>query len=282
MKVGVIGLGRMGIPIAQRLLGDGHEVLVHTRSPRILAEIGLAGARLCTLSSEVATRADVVITLLPTEDSVRQVYGELAGVARDGQFFVDCSTVSPGLNRWCAEQVARLGARFLDAPVSGGPAGAREGTLTVMVGGEAEAYDFVLPVLRAFGKNIRLCGGVGAGQAIKLVNQLLVGIHTAAIAEAVALGTRLGADLGVIQELVGASFGGSTMMLRNVPRFSARDFTPATPIGLILKDLGIIHAEAKRTSTPIPLGCLAEQEFVAAGARGWVDEDMAALIKLWD
>ncbi|HEY4729993.1 MAG TPA: NAD(P)-dependent oxidoreductase, partial [Myxococcales bacterium] len=173
-------------------------------------------------------------------------------------------------------------AQFLDAPVSGGPAGAQAGTLTVMVGGEAEAFQKALPVFQAFGKNIRLCGGVGAGQAVKLVNQLLVGVHTAAIAEAAVLGAKLGADPRTVLELIGTSFGGSTMMTRNLPRFISRDFSAATPARLILKDLGIIHEEAKGAQVPLLLGGLAEQRFLEACARGLAEEDMAALVKLWE
>jgi len=186
------------------------------------------------------------------------------------------------LNRRCAALLRPRGAQFLDAPVSGGPAGAQAGTLTVMVGGEPEAFQKALPVFQAFGKNIRLCGGVGAGQAVKLVNQLLVGVHTAAIAEAAVLGAKLGADPRTVLELIGTSFGGSTMMTRNLPRFISRDFSAATPARLILKDLGIIHEEAKGAQVPLLLGGLAEQRFLEACARGLAEEDMAALVKLWE
>jgi 3-hydroxyisobutyrate dehydrogenase/2-hydroxy-3-oxopropionate reductase len=222
------------------------------------------------------------MTALPTPDSVTAVYTEMAGAAHGGQIFVDHSTVSPGQNRWCAEQLQAHSAAFLDAPVSGGPAGAQAGTLTVMVGGEQAVFDRALPVLQAFGKNIRLCGPTGAGQVVKLINQLLVGVHTSAIAEAAVFGARFGADPQVVLDLIGTSFGGSTMMTRNMPRFMSRDFTPATPVGLILKDLGLIHDEARAGGVPLLLGALAEQRFSEARARGFGDEDMAALVKLWE
>src|SRR5256885_13467674 len=129
-----------------------------------------------------------------TAESVARVYEELARSARAGQVYADHSTVSLELNRRCSAQLRERGAQFLDAPVSGGPAGAQAGTLTVMVGGDKAAFDIALPVFQAFGKDLRLCGGVGAGQAIKLVNQLLVVVHTAAIAEAAVLCAKLGAD----------------------------------------------------------------------------------------
>jgi len=210
------------------------------------------------------------------------VFGSFADVARPSQIYVDHSTVSPELNRTCASFLAEHGADFLDAPVSGGPAGAATGTLTVMVGGEEEVFARAEPVFRAFGENIRLCGPTGAGQVVKLVNQLLVGIHTAAIAEAAVFGAKLGADPQVILDLIGTSFGASAMLRRHLPRFMARDFTPATPIGLILKDLGLIHDEAKRAGTPLLFGGLAEQRFLEASARGWSEDDMAALVRLWE
>jgi 3-hydroxyisobutyrate dehydrogenase-like beta-hydroxyacid dehydrogenase len=282
MDAGFVGLGKMGRPMTQRLLGGGYTVHVFNRSRPAIDALTSDGAKPTNSASEVAQRADVVMTALPTPDSVEAVYADMAKHARQGQIYIDHSTVSPGLNRWCAEQLQAKGADFLDAPVSGGPAGAQGGTLTVMVGGDQATFDTALPVLQTFGKNIKLCGGVGAGQVVKLINQLLVGIHTSAIAEAAVFGARLGANPQVVLDLIGTSFGGSTMMTRNLPRFIARDFSPATPVGLILKDLGLIHDEAKNGGVPLLLGALAEQRFSEARARGMGDEDMAALVKLWE
>jgi 3-hydroxyisobutyrate dehydrogenase-like beta-hydroxyacid dehydrogenase len=149
-----------------------------------------------------------------------------------------------------------------------------------MVGGEQAVYDRAVPVFQSFGKNIRLCGPVGAGQAVKLVNQLLVGIHTAASAEAVVFGMSLGADPQVLLEMLGTSFGGSQMLLRNGPRFISRDFNAATPVGLILKDLRLIEGEAERTHVPLQLGVLAERIFAEASSRGMTNDDMAGVIRL--
>ncbi|MBV9600137.1 MAG: NAD(P)-dependent oxidoreductase [Chloroflexi bacterium] len=282
MQVGFVGLGKMGRPMTQRLLAAGHTVHVFNRSKAAIDALAADGATAAGSASEVAQRADVVMTALPTPESVELVFGEMSRVARSGQIYVDHSTVSPGLNRWCAEQLKARQSDFLDAPVSGGPAGAQAGTLTVMVGGEQAVFDRALPALQAFGKNIRLCGGIGAGQVVKLINQLLVGIHTAAIAEAAVFGVRFGADPQVVLDVIGTSFGGSTMMTRNLPRFISGDFSPATPVGLILKDLGLIHDEARAGGIPLLLGGLAEQRFSEANARGLADEDMAALVKLWE
>jgi 3-hydroxyisobutyrate dehydrogenase-like beta-hydroxyacid dehydrogenase len=272
----------MGQPMVRRLLAAGLSVHVYNRSQAAIDALVKEGAHAAASAKQVAERVDVIMTALPTPESVEAVYAEMAEAATNGQIYIDHSTVSPALNRHCAELLARKQAAFLDAPVSGGPAGASGGTLTVMVGGEQAVFEAALPVLQAFGKNIRLCGPTGAGQVVKLINQLLVGIHTSAIAEAAVFGARLGADPQVVLDLIGTSFGGSTMMTRNLPRFMSRDFSPATPVGLILKDLGLIHDEAKGAQVPLLLGALAEQRFLEARARGMGEEDMAALVKLWE
>jgi 3-hydroxyisobutyrate dehydrogenase-like beta-hydroxyacid dehydrogenase len=283
MKVGVVGIGKMGRPIAERLIAAGHEVAICNRSENAAVQsLRLRGASVRSSPRDLATDGAFVLTALPTEDAVRAVYAEMAEVARAGQVYADHSTVSPGLNRQCAETLAASGAAFLDAPVSGGPAGADAGTLTVMVGGDAATFQRALPVFEAFGAKIRLCGPVGAGQAIKLVNQYLVAVHTLAASEAAAFALQLGADLGTVQDVIGTSFGSSAMLLRNLPRYIARDFSPATPVGLIAKDLSIIHSEAAAGGVPLLLGGLVEQCYLEAKARGWAGEDMSALVKFWD
>ncbi|HWE26183.1 MAG TPA: NAD(P)-dependent oxidoreductase [Myxococcales bacterium] len=281
-KVGFVGLGKMGRPMTERLLGAGFEVIVFNRSRGPIDELAAKGASPASSAAEVADRADVVLTALPTPDSVEQVYLEMFSRARPGQIYADHSTVSVSQSRRCAELARKRGAEFLDAPVSGGPAGAQAGTLTVMAGGDQATFDRALPVFRAFGKNIRLCGPAGAGQVVKLVNQLLVGVHTAAIAEAAVFGAKLGADPRVVLEVIGTSFGGSTMMTRNLPRFISRDFSAATSVTLLLKDLGVIHDEAKAANVPLFLGTVAEQRFLEARARGMGENDMSSLVRLWE
>jgi 3-hydroxyisobutyrate dehydrogenase-like beta-hydroxyacid dehydrogenase len=283
MKIGVVGIGKMGTPVAGRLLAAGHDVSIcnRSRSARVdsLAE---RGAVVRASPADLAAHAEVILTALPTEDSVRDVYVQMSDVAAEGQLYVDHSTVSINLNRWCADTLAAKHAAFLDAPVSGGPAGAEAGTLTVMVGGDEQTFNRALPVFEQFGGTIRLCGPVGGGQAVKLVNQLLVAVHTMAASEAAALAVQLGADLGIVRDVIGTSFGSSAMLLRNLPRFIERDFSPATPVGLIAKDLSIIHSEAVNAGVPLFLGGLVEQWFLEAKARGWAGEDMSSLVKFWD
>jgi len=283
MRIGFVGIGKMGLPMAHRLLSAGHEVSICSRTRNAGVEsLVEKGATVRESPAALAAGAEMVLTALPTEVSVREVYAAMAEVAYRDQLYADHSTVSIALNHWCAEELATKGASFLDAPVSGGPAGADAGTLTVMVGGDEATFQRALPVFEAFGGKIRRCGPVGSGQAIKLVNQLLVAVHTLASAEAAALAVQLGADLGTVQDVIGTSFGSSAMLLRNLPRFIGRDFTPATPVGLIAKDLSIIQTEAMDAGVPLFLGGLAQQTFLEATARGWMGEDMSALFKLWD
>jgi len=283
MKIGIVGIGKMGAPIASRLLAASHEVSIcsRTRSTRVesLAE---RGATVHASPSDLAVCAEMILTALPTERTVSDVFAAMSAVAHADQVYVDHSTVGIKLNRSCAEELDRKGASFLDAPVSGGPAGAEAGTLTVMVGGDEGTFSRALPVFEQYGGKIRLCGPVGSGQAIKLVNQMLVALHTLAASEAAAFAVGVGADLATVQDVIGTSFGSSAMLLRNLPRYVARDFSPATPVGLIAKDLAIIHQEAAAADVPLLLTGLVEQYYLEAKARGWTEEDMSALLKFWD
>ncbi len=282
MRVGFVGLGKMGRPMTLRLLAAGHEVTVHSRSRGPVEALVQCGARAAWSPREVAEASEVVLAALPTEAAVRAVFlgpDGLVAAARPGQILVDHSTVSPATSREIAEAARSRGASFLDAPVSGGPGGAEAGTLTVMVGGEREAFQRALPVFQAFGTNIHLVGPSGLGTVVKLVNQLLVGIHTAASAEAVVFGVKLGADPQALLEIIGTSFGGSTMLSRNLPRMIRRDFSPATPSVLILKDLGIITDVAREQNVRLLLGSLAQQLFVEARGLGLDELDMSALVQ---
>jgi 3-hydroxyisobutyrate dehydrogenase-like beta-hydroxyacid dehydrogenase len=168
---------------------------------------------------------------------------------------------------------------FLDAPVSGGTAGAQAGTLTIMVGGPEEAFQRVLPVFQAMGKNIRRVGPNGAGSTIKLVNQLLVAINMAGVVEGIVMGVKAGADPQVMLEVLSTSFGGSAMLSRSVPLFLERRFQPGTSINLILKDLGLVDELSQELSLRLLMGSQAEQVFREARALGLGDLDMAALVQ---
>lgn len=279
--VGFIGLGKMGVPMVHRLLDAGFTVYGANRSQGMMAELERAGMTPAADVGEVAANAQVIMSALPDEPSVELVTDQLVAGARAGQVVIEHSTISPGLARNAATRFAEKGVRYLDAPVSGGPAGAAAGTLTVMVGGDTELLEEVRPVLAAFGDPIRHCGDLGAGQAIKLVNQLLVAIHTAAAAEAAAFGAKLGIRLETIGEVLGTSFGSSAMLARNLPRFAAADYAAATPVSLIRKDLSLIRGQASEVDSSLSLGSVAETLFSDAVETGYGSEDMAALFKLF-
>ena len=281
-EVGFIGLGNMGRPMVRRLLDAGHFVHVHNRSPGPVEDMVAAGAVAAGSSTEVARRSDVVLTALPTPSDVDAVYGEMLAEARAGQLFVEHSTIRPSQARGWEAMLAKRGARYLDAPVSGGPDGAAAGTLTVMVGGDVAAFGAAAPIFRAFGSVVTLVGPSGSGEQVKLANQLLVAIHAVASAEAVAYSRGMGADLETTLDVVGQSWGASTILARNAPRYVSRDFTGAAPIRILLKDIGLINEEARELGIELPVAELVEQRLIEARDAGLGDEDIAALVKLWE
>jgi 3-hydroxyisobutyrate dehydrogenase/2-hydroxy-3-oxopropionate reductase len=282
MKVGFIGLGKMGRPMTQHLLQAGFEVVINNRSQRVVQELAAEGAIPAATPAEVGRAAEIVMTCLPTTEAVEAVYeGEdgLFGVARAGQILIDHSTVSPNLSRRFSDRAQAAGAGFLDAPVSGGPAGAAGGTLTIMVGGDREVFDRALPIFQAMGKNIHLVGPSGAGSIIKLTNQLLVAIHTAASVEAAVFAVKAGADPQMVKDVIGTSFGGSAMLNRNIPLFLERKFAGGTPVNLILKDLGLIGEYTNQLQLRTLMVSQAQQVFAEGRAAGLGDLDMSALVQ---
>jgi 3-hydroxyisobutyrate dehydrogenase-like beta-hydroxyacid dehydrogenase len=280
MRIGLVGVGIMGRPLAERLLAAGHEVAGYdTRAGAVEA---VPGAKAARSPAEVARDSELVLTALPTTAAVRSVYEAMAQVARPGQVFADHSTVDPATNGFCAELLKARQAGFLDAPMSGGPEGVTQATLTLFVGGEEDAYRRLLPVFECYAGTIRLCGPTGSGTALKLVNQLLVVIHNGAAAEATSFATRLGVDLEVALEMISASYGSSKIFTSNLPRVIARDFKPDRPIRILAKDMAIVHEVAEAVGAPIELAGLVEHLLHEAKERGLGDEDMSALVKLYE
>jgi 3-hydroxyisobutyrate dehydrogenase/2-hydroxy-3-oxopropionate reductase len=281
-RAGFIGLGKMGKPMSQRLMQAGYEVVVHNRSRGVVDELVAEGAKAGSSPRDVAERSDFVFTCLPTPDSVEAVYLGTDGVAaggHSGQIWIDHSTVSPATNTRCAEAAAAKGAAFLDAPISGGPARATDGTLTMMIGGDPAVYDRALPLFQALGQNIKLCGGQTTGTIVKLVNQLLVGVHTIAAVEGFVMGVKAGADPQVMLDLLGTSFGASAMLNRHVPLMLKRNFAPATPANLILKDLGLIHGFCQDLGVRALLTATSLELFKEAKGLGFGDDDMSGMVR---
>ena len=281
IKVGVIGLGKMGKPITRNLLKAGFAVTVHNRSAASTAEMVAAGAVDGGTPRGVAEASDVIITSLPDPAAVRAVYLEPDGLVdsvRPGQVVIDTSTIDPGLSRELAERIAARDAMFLDAPVSGGVAGAEAGTLTIMIGGTEDAFEKATPVLSAIGQKLHLVGPSGSGTVIKLANQLLVGINMAAVAEAMVLGVKAGADPVKMLDVLSTSFGGSRMLDRGVPLIVDRNFGGGTPVDLIRKDLGLISSLAAELGVPLTVGTEARAVFDRAHDANHGADDMTAVV----
>jgi 3-hydroxyisobutyrate dehydrogenase/2-hydroxy-3-oxopropionate reductase len=280
-RVGVIGLGKMGQPITRNLLKNGFAVVVHNRSSGSTEKLVGEGATDGGSPRGVAGQADVIITSLPDPAAVRAVYLDTDGLvdsASSGQLYIDTSTVDPGLSRELAEKLGAKGAAFLDAPVSGGVAGAETGSLTIMVGGDPDAFKKATPVLEAIGQKLHLVGPSGSGTVIKLANQLLVGINMAAVAEALVLGVKAGADPAKMLEVLSTSFGGSKMLDRGVPLIIDRNFAGGTPVDLIRKDLGLIADLAEQLGVPLATGNQARAVFDRAHDTDHGAEDMTAVV----
>jgi 3-hydroxyisobutyrate dehydrogenase len=281
VKVGFVGLGRMGRPMTENLLKKSFEVSVNTRSQGVVQDLAAQGAKPAATPAEVVAAAEIVLTALPDVEQVERVYFGDSGLipnARAGQILIDCSTVGPDTTKRCYEAAKAKGVGFLDGPMSGGPAGAQSATLTFMIGGEAEVFERARPVFEALGRNIHHVGPAGAGTVVKLVNQLLVGIHTSAASEALAFAVKAGASPKAVLDVIGSSFGGSAMLNRNAPLIMARNFDGATSVNLILKDLGLIHDVGRDIGARMLLTSLAEEVFKEARANGNGDKDMSATV----
>ncbi|MDZ4189040.1 MAG: 2-hydroxy-3-oxopropionate reductase, partial [Hydrogenophaga sp.] len=234
LKVGFIGLGIMGTPMALSLLNAGHQLYVSSRSqvPAVFAE---HGATICTNATEVAKRADIVITMVPDTPHVEDVLFGDTGVAKGlsaGKVVVDMSSISPMATKQFAQKINALGCDYLDAPVSGGEVGAKAGSLTIMVGGPEAAFERVKPLFEAMGKNITLVGGNGDGQTTKVANQIIVALNIEAVAEALLFASKAGADPAKVRQALMGGFAASRILEVHGERMVKRTFNPGFRIEL--------------------------------------------------
>lgn len=278
--VGFIGTGRMGLPMCQRLLAAGRRVAVHTRT-RTRAELLVeAGATWCDSVADVAEAAPNVVTCLDSVEGTERVYlgaEGLVGRVRPGTLLVDHATITPELARRVGDAARMSGADFVDAPVSGGPEGAAQGTLAIMMGGAQEATERARGIVSAYGRTIMRMGDTGAGTHAKLINQLLTFAHGAAAAEAIALAERLSIDLGSMQQLLQQSFGQSRMLDRTLDRVRAGNYDAGAALGLYEKDLGIVESVAAQAGVSTPLVEAMQSLLRRARGAGLHERDIAAL-----
>lgn len=281
MKVGFIGLGKMGRPMAINLLRKGFDLTVHNRSRAVVDDLVGMGASPATSPREMAGATDVILTCLPSPEAVQEVYAGPEGLiasTRPGQVLVDCSTVSPDTSRELFMAATAEGGSFLDAPISGGVPRAEAATLTIMVGGEEEAFLRAKPALDALGSRVILVGPSGAGSVVKLTNQLLTGIHAAAAAEALVFGVKAGADPRALLEIISSSFGTSAMFERTVPMALERRFESATDVRILSKDFHLITRFGKGMPARLLLGAITEQIFDEAVGLGLGNNDIVSLV----
>jgi 2-hydroxy-3-oxopropionate reductase len=278
--VAFIGLGIMGGPMAANLVTAGFDVVGYNRSPEKVKELVEKGGRGAEDVASAVREADVVVTMVPDSPDVEAVSGEVFAGAREGTLYIDMSTIRPDVAVRVAEAGREAGVRVLDAPVSGGEAGAVEGSLSIMVGGSAEDFADARPVLDAVGKTIVHVGPAGSGQTVKAANQLIVAGNIQLLAEAIVFLEAYGVDMGSALEVLGGGLAGSTVMARKGAGMLAREFKPGFRLALHHKDMGIVTSAAREAGVTIPLGALVAQFVAAMVARGDGGLDHSGLLKL--
>lgn len=261
-KIGFIGLGIMGKPMAKNLIKAGYKLIVHSRSKAPVKELVQQGATEATLPKEVARLSDVVITMLPDSSDVELVVlgdnGVLRG-ARKGLILIDMSSIAPLVSKKIAQEADKMGVEMLDAPVSGGEIGAIEGTLAIMVGGKQHIFDRCLEILQVMGKSVVRVGDVGAGGFAKLANQIIVALNIAAVSEAFVLAQKAELDPQILFQAIKSGLAGSNAMNSKVPKILERNFDPGFKIKLHYKDIKNVLTTARDLNVPLPLTSLIQQ-----------------------
>lgn len=267
-ELGFIGLGIMGLPMAGHLLKAGHKLCVYTRTKSKAEPLLGAGAKWASSAADAAKSAQIVFLCLPDTPDVQAVINEILPTIRAGQIVVDHSTISPSATRGMAEQLKSKGAALLDAPISGGDVGARNATLSIMVGGDVNAFAVVEPYLRLMGKTITHCGPSGAGQLTKLTNQILVTLNNLATCEALTFAMQNGLDGQKTLAALGGGAGSSWQFNNLGPRMLAGDFAPGFMIDLQLKDLRLVEQAASEAKLKLAAADLVHKLFQSAQQSG--------------
>jgi 2-hydroxy-3-oxopropionate reductase len=280
--IGFIGLGIMGTPMAGHLLRAGHQVIAYDIVPSRVDALVDAGAEAGLSSQDVAQRSSVIISMVPDSPDVEKVYldpdGVLAGVSA-GMLLIDTSSISPVTAVQVAQQAELKGCQMLDAPVSGGDIGAQNATLSIMVGGQPEAFEQAQPILDQLGTPT-YCGPSGAGQTVKACNQIQVALNFIGMAEALVLGAKAGVDPAVVVKVLSGGYAQTRVMDVRGPRIIKGDFEPGFRSRFHYKDLNIIRETARAFGCSLPASALAHELFSAMQANGWGDLDHSAVIKV--
>lgn len=286
MKVGVIGLGNMGMGAALNLLHKGHDVTGCELREETRAAFVAEGGKVVVSPDALPTDLEAVVVFVINAAQTGQVlFGEKGCLARmeKGAVVLCCATVAPEAARALGRKIEEAGFLMVDSPVSGGSSGAKAGTMTVMGAGSEAAFAKAGPVLEAISTKVwRLGDEIGVGSTVKMVNQLLAGVHIATAAEALALGIRAGADPETLYNVISESAGSSWMWQNRVPHILAGDDTPSSAINIFVKDLGIVLDQARALTFPLPMAAAAHQLFLAAAANGQGLKDDSFVIRVWE
>jgi 2-hydroxy-3-oxopropionate reductase len=280
-KVGFIGLGIMGKPMAHNLMEAGYGLVVYNRSWAAVEELAVKGAETAGSPKEVVEACDTVITMLPDSPQVEEVVtgenGVLEGVT-EGTLLVDMSTISPVATEKLAEKAREMGASMLDAPVSGGETGAEAGTLSIMVGGSQEDFERAKPLFDVMGKTIVHVGESGTGQVVKACNQIVVALTIEAVSEALVLGSKAGASPAKVIQVLSGGLAGNKVMEAKSENFLKHEFNPGFRLELHRKDLGIALAAGREYGVPLPVTAIVGQVLEALVAKGSGGEDHSAML----
>ncbi|WP_107656074.1 NAD(P)-dependent oxidoreductase [Nocardia suismassiliense] len=277
-SIGFIGLGIMGSPMAGHLVKAGHEVTGYDIGPKGLEKLKEAGGSAAASVAEAVRDKNIIITMLPQDEHIEQVFPEIVEHSVPGSLYIDFSTITPKTAKWTAEQGKKNGLRVLDAPVSGGENGAINAALSIMVGGSEADFAAATPIFEAVGKTFALVGGSGAGQCVKAANQLVVGGTYALVAEAILLMENLGADAAKGLDVLAGGLAGSKILELKRETMLARNFVPGFRIDLHHKDMGIILQAAREAEVSIPMGALTAQLIAAGRAMGYGSLDHSGLL----
>jgi 2-hydroxy-3-oxopropionate reductase len=281
MKIGFIGLGIMGMPMATHIAAAGHQVFVHSLNPPSKELLG-KGAVECKTNKEVAQNGEIIITMVPDTPNVAEALFDANGVAAGlspGKIVVDMSSISPIETRQFAKKINELGCQYLDAPVSGGEVGAKAATLTIMVGGSEEAFNKVKPIFELMGKNITLVGGNGDGQVTKVANQIIVALTIEAVGEALLFASKSGADPAKVRQALMGGFASSRILEVHGERMIKRTFDPGFRIELHQKDLSLALNNARQLGISLPNTATAQELFNSCAARGGKVWDHSAMVR---
>ena len=284
-RVGLIGLGAMGQGMASSLRRSGFDLRVFDVRPGAAAAFAKDGGTPCASAAELAASSDVVVSVVVNAAQTEDVLfgsGAVAAAMKAGSVFVMCSTVDPNWSIALEARLEALGLGYLDAPISGGAAKAASGQMTMMTAGRPAVYAKVDPLLNAMAANVyRLGDKAGAGSKVKIINQLLAGVHIAAAAEAMALGLREGVDAAALYDVITHSAGNSWMFENRMAHVLAADYTPLSAVDIFVKDLGLVLDTARASKFPLPLASTAHQMFMQASTAGYAKEDDSAVIKIF-